>query len=149
MRSVMRLAALIVLVGVLGCGPSHPDAIPVTVTITHSGKPVKGATVNFISAEGSTRMAYGKTDAQGKCQLSTYGENDGAVEGEHKVSVVKNVKNPEFSEEEPNVPRMINVLPKIYEDFNKSKLLASVSSEKTTFTFELKGAIIEVPAENE
>ena len=65
MRSVMRLAALIVLVGVLGCGPSHPDAIPVTVTITHSGKPVKGATVNFVSAEGSTRMAYGKTDAQG------------------------------------------------------------------------------------
>ena len=156
MRSAMRLASLPMLVGLLmvwplGCGPSHPDAIPVTVTIKHNGKPIQGATVNFISDDGSTWMAYGTTDAQGKCQLSTYGENDGAVAGKHKVSVVKNAKNPAFSEEDasPNTPRTINLLPKKYEDFTRSRLLAEVSSDKTDFTFELQGKIIELPAEDE
>ena len=49
-------------------------------------KRVRRAAVMFMPAGGG-RPATGVTDAQGKYQLQTFNANDGAILGEHRVSV--------------------------------------------------------------
>ena len=75
----------------IGCGESaveRPPTYPVSGTVMYNGAPVEGATVNFMG-EGANRAGTGVTDAQGGFKLSTYGANDGAVAGSHKITVTK------------------------------------------------------------
>jgi len=73
----------------LGCsGAKRPAIAKVTGTVTYKGKAVEGAQVSFM-AEGAPRAAIGKTDAQGKYQLTTYEPNDGALIGKNTVTVTK------------------------------------------------------------
>ncbi len=91
MNRSLALGCLSVSLFILGCGPDLPSTVPVTGTITMDSKPVEGATVNFLSEEGSV-TASGKTDASGKYSLKTFvGEQyvDGAIVGKHLVAVVK------------------------------------------------------------
>ena len=91
MNRSLAIGCLSVSLFILGCGPDLPSTIPVTGTITLDGKPVEGATVNFLSEEGSV-TASGTTDASGKYSLKTFvGDQyvDGAVIGKHLVAVVK------------------------------------------------------------
>ncbi len=71
-----------------GCGPSHPDLVPVSGAVTFQGKPVVGAQVTFMAPDAA-RAAFGVTDAEGKFRLSTFGTEDGAVVGNHTVTVAK------------------------------------------------------------
>ena len=59
-----RAGALLILLLMVGCGPSRPRLYPVTGTVTYKDQPVAGAQVTFVSAEG--RPAQGTTDAAGK-----------------------------------------------------------------------------------
>jgi hypothetical protein len=73
----------------LGCsGPDRPKMALVTGIVTYKGTPVAGATVSF-SAENSPRSAIGVTDEKGLYQLTTFDANDGAVLGDHKVTIFK------------------------------------------------------------
>jgi hypothetical protein len=49
------------------------------------GQPIAGATVSFLSPQND--IARGVTDAEGKFQLGTFKETDGAVAGKHRVAV--------------------------------------------------------------
>jgi hypothetical protein len=71
-----------------GCtgGDDNPATFPVSGTVTLNGEPVAGAQVSFMG-QGVSLAASGTTDAQGKYQLSTFGENDGAVLGKHVVTI--------------------------------------------------------------
>jgi hypothetical protein len=62
--------------------------VPVSGKVIYKGQPVEGAVVTFMS-EAAPRTATGKTDAAGAFKLTTYDTNDGAVAGEHKVSISK------------------------------------------------------------
>ena len=53
------------------------------------GKPVEGVKVMFHPIDGGARFSYGVTDVDGKFRLSTFGMNDGALIGRHKVAVIK------------------------------------------------------------
>ena len=74
----------------IGCGGSsgRPDLVAVQGTVTFKGSPVEGATVTFYS-DKAPRPANGVTNSSGKFQLTTYDTNDGAVPGEHTVSIAK------------------------------------------------------------
>ena len=73
----------------LGCsGPKRPTTAKVTGTVKYKGNPVEGAQVSFM-AEGAPRSASGKTDAQGKYQLSMFETDDGALIGKNTVTVSK------------------------------------------------------------
>ena len=95
MRAISRFVPVVVVVVLLaGCsGSSGPTnrrpTKPVKVTVTYKGKPVADATVTFINQEGDAAPAYGKTDAQGVAKMKTYVEGDGAVLGQHKVTITK------------------------------------------------------------
>jgi hypothetical protein len=63
-------------------------------TVLLDGNPCAEAVVTFFS-DTNTVSATGRTNAEGKFQLTTYNDGDGAVEGGHKATVVKR----EFVEE--------------------------------------------------
>ena len=91
-----RLIASVCLVALCGCslsgcngsGPAPPKAVPVSGSVALNGQPVVGATVSFLS-DNAPRSAMGITDKDGKFQLSTFALNDGAVVGDHKITVIK------------------------------------------------------------
>ena len=56
--------------------------------VTYHGAPVTEATVAFL-CDGASRMAIGTTDASGVYQLTSYEDNDGAVVGQHVITVIK------------------------------------------------------------
>lgn len=74
---------------VTGCsGSGRPAIAPVRGTVTYNGQPVAGARVVFL-CPGAPRLAVGETDEGGEYQLTTYEPNDGAMIGNHVVTVKK------------------------------------------------------------
>jgi hypothetical protein len=90
------------LVVVVGCGgPARPKMAKVSGTVTLDGQPLEGAQVVFIAA-GAPRNATGTTDATGKFTLTTFEANDGAVLGEHSITVSKSTSSaPAMSADDP------------------------------------------------
>ena len=56
--------------------------------VTLDGQPLAGAEVMFVPREGG-RPATGTSDEQGKFQLTTIVNNDGALLGAHGVAITK------------------------------------------------------------
>lgn len=75
------LAALLV-----GC-QRGPTVAPVSGVVTHQGAPLANAHVTFTPVEGAN-PASGFTDARGRFTLQTFSNNDGALIGKHRVSII-------------------------------------------------------------
>lgn len=73
-----------------GCakGIDAPDTVPVTGTVLYNGDPVPGAQVTF---RGGGFTAFGLTGTDGRFQLTTSADGDGAVPGEKQVTVTKRI----------------------------------------------------------
>jgi hypothetical protein len=97
-RPFIACALALVLASIAGCGAGgdHPTVYPVTGTVIYKGQPVADAVVAF-QGENATKLATGKTDAQGRFQLTTYEPGDGAVPGKHHASVSKVTATPAAS----------------------------------------------------
>lgn len=87
---VRRLVAALLSAGVVvalgGCGSKGIPVAPTEGVVLLEGKPAAGVSVVF-RQNGLTLVASGKTDAEGRFQLSTYGEFDGAPVGECTATV--------------------------------------------------------------
>lgn len=89
-----------------GCRDANaPKVVPVTGTVRYQGKPLDGATVVFAASgekPGTAILAIGTTDAQGrfrvKTQIGSTSSYEGAVAGEHRVTVSKFVPPPSMTE---------------------------------------------------
>ncbi|MEZ6043835.1 MAG: carboxypeptidase-like regulatory domain-containing protein [Planctomycetaceae bacterium] len=83
-----RIACVLLAVGfTVGCGRSDlPELGTVTGVVTASGAPVANAIVNF-TPTGPGRPSTGETDAQGKFKMIYLQGIDGAIVGEHTVTV--------------------------------------------------------------
>jgi hypothetical protein len=80
---------LCVIAGALVCGCHRGQRFsmaPVHGQVTFQGKPVGGATLTFLCA-GAPRLAIGTTDEGGNYTLTTFQPSDGAIIGEHVVTV--------------------------------------------------------------
>jgi hypothetical protein len=94
MTKIISVAATIVTAGLAvtlsGCGGAsgRPVTFPVSGKVTLNGEPVEGAQVSFFT-EGSSRAAAGTTDADGAYRLTTFDTNDGAIAGDHSVTISK------------------------------------------------------------
>ncbi|MCA9188574.1 MAG: carboxypeptidase-like regulatory domain-containing protein [Pirellulaceae bacterium] len=78
------VACLLVLTG---CGDGRPRRVHVSGVVTFEGTPVEGAHVMFTPT--GARPASARTDADGRFELRTFDENDGAVIGTHLVTIAK------------------------------------------------------------
>jgi hypothetical protein len=83
---------LLVSLALGGCGGHDYPIAPVEGTITLDGEPLADAQVGFepVRKEKQTTAgfgSYGQTDAQGHYRLESVHGDDGAVVGEHRVSI--------------------------------------------------------------
>lgn len=86
-----RMNALVLVFAMaIGCGPgrdgSLPPTAPVTGTVMLQGEPVRGGTVTF-HPKGAGNPGVGWLDEEGHFSVATYYDDDGAVVGEHSVTV--------------------------------------------------------------
>ena len=81
--------AMIASLSACGGGADRPTVVPVSGKILFKGQPVEGARVGFHSQGSSPRVASGTTDSQGQFKLTTFDTADGAVPGEHVVTIFK------------------------------------------------------------
>ncbi len=78
-----------------GCGGKpKPDGMPdlykTTIVVTHDGAPLADAALSLLSDDPSLKWAVGgKTDANGRAELTTHGDFKGAPAGTYRVGVVK------------------------------------------------------------
>jgi hypothetical protein len=80
-----------------GCGGSdttgRQPVYKVSGTVTLNGAPLDGAIIAFAPQDGQP-TAVGKTDAEGKYQLTSYDFGDGAAAGAFRVVINKTVAAP-------------------------------------------------------
>ena len=151
------LLAAFVVPTLTGCGTSAgapPEPVyPVSGVITLNGKPLVGADVTYLNQE-KQRAAFGRTNEEGRYQLTTFTQNDGAVEGKSVVTVMKfeaaapSAPEPELDSEDYQPPglgedtgpqKISSDIPKQYADAATSGLFANVlTSGDNQFDFELE-----------
>jgi hypothetical protein len=155
--AVLRLAVVIAMVGWLlgGCGRQREDkwtrARPATFRVTGrvemQGKPVDGAKVVFRTAapvNGKEYSAFGYTNGSGAFALQTFRDGDGAVAGEHWVTVEKiTYSDPPAPRNEGDAvlpPKETSYLPERYRSPKTSGLSAEVDAGRlNTFVFTIDG----------
>ena len=128
-----------------GNGNGRPTA-PVEVTVTYKGNPVEDAVVQFITVD-QPQPAIGNTDKSGKCSLTTYRSNDGAIIGSNFVTITKhlidktNVKPVRPEDQDligvTPIPILKNLVPNKYSAPGSSGLKEEVKKGKNSFTFNL------------
>ncbi len=126
-----------VLAAVLATGCGQAPTVKVTGTVTVKGQPAEGVQVTFLPTSG--RPASGVTDAQGKFELSTFKQNDGAMPGEQTVTLGEYYP----PGKPPPMPRGNEPLPSrfppSYSDTVNSPLKANVErGGKNDFPFDVK-----------
>jgi len=164
MRRHIHAFILVGLASCIGCGgqSSIPGLVRVSGTVTFKEQPIEGATVSFHPASGS-RAASGRTDLNGKFEMTSLNSGDGALPGEYKVSISKvEDSNPAHQVTAEQFAQMVSGgkppptgptkpgqrqktggleyhVPEKYLDAEKSGLTAKVTSDgKNDFLFELK-----------
>jgi len=128
-----------------GCG-SKNKPVDVEGIVLLDNAPVAEATVLFIPEGDTGQPAYGMTDENGKFQLSTFKENDGAIPGNYKVTVTKSVPPPQPPEAEPGDSKSIVAHFRAMMDKKKVKcpLPTMYANEKTTpfhYTVPVEGKV--------
>lgn len=88
----VRVMCVFVLAAVAGCNRSPYEMAQVHGVVTVDGKPLPACQVMFAprakdGAIESGKPAIGWLDEQGRFKLSTYSDGDGAVVGEHMVTL--------------------------------------------------------------
>lgn len=120
-----------------GCSQT-PAVVPVTGMVLYNGAPLPFGIVMFQPEKG--QAAQGEIQPDGSFQLSTYGPNDGAVPGHHKVSVrcFSNQKAGADGGDAGAPGRLL--IPQQYTRFGMSGLSADVVAGSTEpIVLELKG----------
>lgn len=112
-----------------GCGPEYPDTYKVSGKVTVGGQPASNVHVVFTPDEG--RLGTGKTDENGDYKLTTFNENDGAVPGEHTVTI-SNPSNPEGTGSAGGTP-----IPPEYAMKQTSTIKKTVEKSSNTINIEL------------
>lgn len=129
-RCQSLLVAVVAGLILVGCGgPDTPPTAKVSGTVTYNGSPLANVTVTFQPDKG--RPASGVTDASGKFTLSTFGKDDGAILGSHRISLASSAtdvpmpETPEQAEQAPKPP-----FPVRYASVETSGLIAVVEKGK-------------------
>jgi hypothetical protein len=140
----LLLASLVLAAG-SGCGKRRPPLAPVEGEVTVNGKPLKTGRVVFYPAQG--RSATGLLGQGGSFRLTTFDSGDGALLGEHVVTVTameESATGPSSFEEElrgRGIPlgdvRWL-AAPK-YAELKTSPLRATVEPGTNRFRFDLDG----------
>jgi hypothetical protein len=83
-----------------GCSGDTMATGSVSGKVTYEGKPVEGGSLTFVpdSPTGGGKPGVATIAADGTYRVSTYGTNDGAVIGKHKIRFSPNIVAPAAKE---------------------------------------------------
>jgi hypothetical protein len=115
----------------MGCGGGSNEKLAkvysVDGIVKYQGKPVEGATITFTATGSDPRTSFGKSDANGEFNVTTFTKDDGAVVGTHAVTV----KKVEMSEPDATgiMPPEKQLLPERYGDLGTSPLTAEITEK--------------------
>ena len=130
-RSLLGACVLSIL-GTLGCSKGGIPTYPVAGTIKYeSGQPVPGAVITF-SVVGPIDKdhkvsATGTADEQGNFTITTYGPDDGALEGQHQITVHEPAPPPGWDRDTQGAPP--KKIPPKYYSFGTSGLDIDVKTD--------------------
>lgn len=119
-----------------GCSDDLPDRGEVSGTISFQGKPLPGGTITF-HPQGEGNPAYGELQSDGTYELTTYEKGDGAVLGEHIVTI-EIFAGQAAPSALPGSETRSSSIPKKYTSVEDSPLKFTVESGSNTANFELK-----------
>jgi hypothetical protein len=114
------VACLALLAGLAGCGKGSGFKVaPVKGKITHQGQPVKGGSITFTPIAGGGDAKGGnlgkpstaQVNDDGTFVLSTYGTNDGAVLGKHRITYMPIFIAPKDYDDKPPPPPYVGLVP--------------------------------------
>lgn len=129
----------LVLVGMtVGCG--NKDLGGVYGTVTLDGSPLEEAMVTFTPVEGG-RPAAGRTDADGNYELVFSRDDEGALIGEHFVSISTYNVVPGEDDQDKVIPERV---PAKYNVNSELKETVDAGSNKIDFDLTSEGEIIEL-----
>lgn len=118
----------------------RPETHPVTGRVDLNGRPADSAKVMFqitAPATGRVYSAFGYTNSAGRFSLETFTADDGAVAGEHLVTIEKlTYEQPPAPTNEADLappPKEISHLPKRYRSSATSGLTATVTADSENF----------------
>ncbi|MDY0168420.1 MAG: hypothetical protein RBS80_17860 [Thermoguttaceae bacterium] len=129
---------LLVTLAIAGCGGDQLSTAPVQGKVLYQGKPLQFGAVTFQPAAGPP--ASGAIQSDGTFRLSTYGRNDGAILGTHKVAVsCFDSQRPDAPPPDPNAEPGLGkpLIPQKYLSADTSGLTAEVKSRNEPFEFQL------------
>ena len=131
-----RMTFAFLVLGVAGCGSSSDQMATSSVkgTVTYDGKPVSTGTVMFTPTGGGP-PATGQIQPDGTYELKTYEEGDGAVLGEHKVTIIALDMGSGLPEDTAAEPKAL--IPDKYGRDTTSGLTATVTDGENTIDFPL------------
>ncbi len=132
----LLLTALLAATLTCGCsrtsGPAKKACYPVKGQLLVQGKPAEGVLLSFQPKgnanpdEWSAGFPHATTSADGKFEVGTYTDNDGAPAGDYVVIAIWTLPNPQ--NEEASSPDKLGGR---YSDSATSKLTAKVESKPT------------------
>lgn len=143
-RMEWQILACLALILSVGCSRHYedkfsrarPPVFKTTGRVIWNGEPAAGALVT-LQSQSHNLAASGKTDAKGEFTLTTWRSGDGAVAGDHAVSI-ENVVIPGYTSE--GLPIEINVMPQAYQDPKTSGLNATIKTTgPNVLSFEVTG----------
>jgi len=91
-QMVFSCLCFLVCCAIVACrqqGADFPERVPASVKVLYRGSPLVGANVTLHPQSTDGKPAFGRTDAEGRAVLSTFGNEDGAMPGEYIATVVK------------------------------------------------------------
>lgn len=114
----------------------RPPSLPTTGVVTWNGEPAVGAIVT-LQSQSHNLSASGKTDAKGQFALTTWRQGDGAVAGEHKVTIETSVIAG-YGTDGSIIE--VNAMPPKYEKPDTSGLTATINDKgKNVLSFAVEG----------
>lgn len=116
----------LLLMGLSGCGGDQLQTAPVHGSVTLGGTPLDRGTIVFTPSRG--RVAHGKIGADGGFSLSTYGTEDGAIVGAHKIAVFDVPQRDPGGRIDFDRPPHRNPIPEVYRNPDQSGLTFEVES---------------------
>lgn len=151
-RRPVRLGLLVVCLAggaaAAGCGPGYPETAEVHGEVTYAGKPVPEGRILFWPAEGRPAMA--DLAADGSYSLTTFFSRDGALPGEHRVTIKATrvhfggagpgapaAPGPEAPPQGAGTPVVEWLVPPVYERPETSPLRATVKPGENVIDFHL------------
>lgn len=83
LTTIVGFAALLVVA--IGCSDGRPQRVPISGKVLIDSKPLTYGTIQFVPT--GARASQGTIDKDGRFTLTCFGDGDGAVLGQHTVTV--------------------------------------------------------------